>query len=591
MNLCINILQQQYRDGELTPEVLCRKLLERCRAEISPVWIYLLSEKELEPYLTRLENYAVDELPLYGIPFAIKDNIDLAWVPTTAGCPAYAYTPEESAFVVQRLIDAGAIPMGKTNLDQFATGLVGVRSPYGAVNNSFNPDYVSGGSSSGSAVAVAKAMCTFSLGTDTAGSGRVPAAFNNVFGVKPTKGLLSTSGVVPACRSLDCVSVFAGTAEDGETVLAVAAAKDDCDPFSRKGPENSASKVLSGKFTYGVPRQHQLEFFDNKEYEQSFGVSLELLDKLGGQRVEIDFSPFLDAAKLLYEGPWVEERTVAVGEFIQEHVDEADPVVAEIVAKAKKSSAAELFKAIYTLQAYKSKADGLFDQIDLLVTPTAGTCYTIKAVQADPIRLNSNLGYYTNYMNLLDYCCLAVPTAITSTVPFGITLVAKAFSDAMLLSLGDKIHQLSGLPIGAGKEMPVSRLDTKADEDRVLIAVCGAHLRGLPLHHQLESLHATFVEATSTSGAYMMYALQTNPPKPGLIRDETHGRQQEVELYSLSRKNFGIFVSSIPHPLGIGKLELADGRWVSGFIAEPLVIEAGSDISSYGGWKNYLFCL
>ncbi|WP_028580971.1 allophanate hydrolase [Desulfogranum japonicum] len=593
MNLCIHNLKELYRKGSLTPEQLCQQLLKKCKEETSPVWIYLLSENELEPYLNRLKEFRPDELPLYGVPFAIKDNIDLALVPTTAGCPAYAYTPQKSAFVVQRLIDAGAIPLGKTNLDQFATGLVGVRSPYGAVNNSFVPEYVSGGSSSGSAVAVAKAMCSFSLGTDTAGSGRVPAAFNNIFGVKPTKGLLSNTGVVPACRSLDCVSIFAGTAEDGERVLSVAAANDEADPFSRKASKGCKPETLAQKFTYGVPQKRQLEFFGNKEYEQSFYASLELLDKLGGKRVEIDFSSFLDAAKLLYEGPWVEERTVAVGDFIKNHLDESDPVVAEIVAKAKSSSGAELFQAIYTLQAYKSKSDTVFESVDLIVTPTAGTCYTIEEVQADPIRLNSNLGYYTNYMNLLDYCSLAVPTAITSTVPFGITLVGRAFTDEMLLELGEKIHQLTGLPLGAGTEQPVFHQDKQkqTESDVVLVAVCGAHLQGLPLHHQLQALDATFIEKTTTSKSYMMFALETKPPKPGLIRNESKGRKQVVEVYSLSKENFGSFVSFIPHPLGIGKLELADGSWVSGFIAEPVVVEQGGDITSFGGWRNYLSSL
>lgn len=587
MNLCINYLKEQYRTGTLTPEALCEQLLDSCKKEKSPVWIYLLSETELAPYLERLKKYTPQELPLYGIPFAIKDNIDLAGIPTTAGCPAYAYTPEKSAFVVQRLIDAGAIPLGKTNLDQFATGLVGVRSPYGAVNNSFHSDYVSGGSSSGSAVAVAKAMCSFSLGTDTAGSGRVPAAFNNIFGVKPTKGLLSTSGVVPACRSLDCVSIFALTAEDGQTVLSVASGKDAEDPFSRKAVKIGKSDRLPEAFTYGVPKQEQLEFYGNDEYAAGFAASLDLLDQLGGNRVEIDFSSFLDAARLLYEGPWVEERTVAVGEFIKENFDQADPVVREIVANAKRSSAADLFQAIYTLQAHKAKSDGVFEQVDLIVTPTAGTCYTIEQVQADPIKLNSNLGYYTNYMNLLDYCSLAVPTAITSTVPFGITLVGQSFNDAMLLQLGAQIHQLTGLPMGAGEDLPMYNKKSE-DDNRVLLAVCGAHLQGLPLHHQLQALEAELVETTTTSEKYMMYALQTEPPKPGLIRNELKGRKQAVEVYSLSPENFGAFVAAIPHPLGIGKLELADGRWVPGFIAEPVAAESGLDITSFGGWKNYL---
>lgn len=587
MNLTIQHLLARYRDRILTPDDLIKSLLADCRKENDPVWIRLLTEGELEPYLRNLDGHSPDSLPLFGIPFAIKDNIDLAKIPTTAGCPEYAYIPETSAFVVEQLIQAGAIPMGKTNLDQFATGLVGTRSPFGACPNSFNRDYISGGSSSGSAVAVAKGFCSFALGTDTAGSGRVPAAFNNILGVKPSRGLLSTRGVVPACRSLDCVSVFCLSADDAGRIMDVAASYDRDDPFSRRKPEQGRQLFQNETFTFGVPAEDNLEFFGNKEYETSFSQAVARLVAMGGTRVEVDFSPFLDAAKLLYEGPWVTERTAAVGRFLNENPQAGFPVTREIICKGKSWSAEELFSATYTLKALKKKTDAVMEEIDFLVTPTAGTCYTIDAVNADPIALNSNLGYYTNYMNLLDYCSLAVPAAMTSPVPFGVTLVGRVFDDVLLMEAGAAFHEQTGLAMGCGNDAPPP-LSREKEEGQILLAVCGAHLQGLPLHHQLTDLKAAFVAKTRTAGAYRMYALNSQPPKPGLIRDECHGAGIEVEIYSLSPSAFGTFTSMIPHPLGIGKLELSDGTWVPGFIAEPVVSHDGMEITQFGGWRAFL---
>ncbi len=588
MNLTVDALQKLYRNGTDTPRGVVASLLAQCKKSDPEIWIHLLSEAELEPYLKNLENQCQDDLPLYGVPFAIKDNIDLAGVPTTAGCPEYAYMPDQSAFVVQQLISAGAIPLGKTNLDQFATGLVGTRSPYGACKNSFNEAYVSGGSSSGSAVAVAKGLCTFSLGTDTAGSGRVPAAFNNLLGVKLTRGLVSTRGVVPACRTLDCVSIFSLCAADAAAIKEVAAVFDTDEPYSRKHISAPAGAHLqSSSFTYGVPASGQLEFFGNSEYESAFTKSLELLDSLGGKRVEIDFAPFLSAARLLYEGPWVAERTAAIGNFLEMNPDAGDPVVRSIICPKESRSAVDCFNATYKLQALTRKTDAVMDSVDLVITPTAGTCYTIDELKAEPVVLNSNLGYYTNYMNLLDYCGISVPTAFTSTVPFGVTLVGKAFDDDFLVSLAGKIHEKAGLPMGRGSYLPTV-FEAKSSTDEILLAVCGAHLKGFPLHPQLVDLKARFVQTTTTAPSYQMFALKSAPPKPGLIRNPEKGAAIEVEIYSLSAAAFGTFTAQIPHPLGIGKLELSDGSWVPGFIAEPLVSQQGTDITEFGGWRAYL---
>jgi allophanate hydrolase len=387
----------------------------------------------------RLEGRDPASLPLYGIPFAIKDNIDLAGIPTTAACPDYAYTPQISATVVQQLIDAGAIPLGKTNLDQFATGLVGARSPYGACRNSIDPDYISGGSSAGSAVAVALGMASFSLGTDTAGSGRVPAAFNNLLGHKPSCGLLSTSGVVPACRTLDCVSIFALNAADAAAVLDVAQGYDAVDPYSRRAMPGKP--VLGSKFRFGVPHDGQLEFFGNPETPGLFGAAVERLRSLGGEAVSIDFSPFLETARLLYEGPWVAERYAAIREFIETRPDALFPVTRQIISGAGKFTAVDTYAALYRLKALQRRTETVWDDIDVLFTPTAGTIYRVSEVEAEPLRCNSNLGYYTNFMNLLDLSAVAVPAGFqTNRLPFGVTLAAPAFSDGMLLELADRMQ-------------------------------------------------------------------------------------------------------------------------------------------------------
>ncbi len=559
--------------------------------------------------------------PLRGLTFAIKDNIDLAGVPTTAACPGFTYTPTASAHVVEKLIAAGAVPLGKTNLDQFATGLVGTRSPYGAPRNIFNPDYISGGSSSGSAIAVASGQCDFALGTDTAGSGRVPAAFNGLIGLKPTRGRLSTRGVVPACRSLDCVSIFSRDLKTAARVLDVASGFDPADPFSRPAPRPSPLASRPSPII-GVPRADQLEWFGNAESPTLFAAALDRFRALGCSVVEVDFAPFLEAARLLYEGPWTAERYAAVGAFIEKHsaTPEAaaaaglDPTVAKIILGGKSASAVDAFRATYRLAELRRAADQILAGVDTLIAPTTGTIYTVAEIAADPIRLNSNLGRYNNFMNLLDLCGLTVPAGRYSFGPsFGITLIAPAWHDEKLLTLGARYlgETLPTLTTGrAGTPLPAAStsqhptgaersprptteaaLATPTADPMHRVAVCGAHLSGLPLNSQLTSRGARLVRATTTAPLYKLYALpNTTPPKPGLVRvaENQGGGPIAVEVWELPVSTYGSFVAGIPAPLGIGTLTLVDGETVQGFLCEAAAVQGARDITDLGDWRRYL---
>jgi allophanate hydrolase len=574
-------LRRNYLDGKLNPLDVMKDIVERIGDDTHRVWIYRLPLEEIQKYVSALQGKDPADLPLYGIPFAIKDNIDLAGAPTTAACPEFAYQPQHHAAVVQRLIDAGAIPIGKTNLDQFATGLNGTRSPHGACRNSINPDYVSGGSSAGSAVAVALGQASFSLGTDTAGSGRVPAAFNNLVGVKPTRGWISNRGVVPACRSLDCVSIFALDTDDAASVLSVAAGPDAQDIYSRPMAAYGFDFGSAATFRFGVPRAEQLEFFGNQQAAELFARSCDALRAIGGTAVEIDFSPFLQAARLLYEGPWVAERYAAISEFFEARSDVINPVVREIIGGAKKFSAADAFTGMYQLEALRRETDPVWDRIDCLVTPTAGTIYRIDEMLADPIRLNANLGYYTNFMNLLDYAAIAIPAGFQDDgLPFGITLAAPAHQDVPLLHLAERV-----------KTGAAAVQKNKSPEGRVRVAVCGAHLEGLPLNHQLTSRGAHLVARTVSSPDYKLYALPGGPPhRPGMVRvaEGETGSTIEVEVWEMAAREFGSFVAGIPAPLGIGTLMLADGSQVMGFICEQYAVNDAEDITRFGGWRAYL---
>lgn len=597
-------LLQRYVTGELTPTGMVEAVHALIHDDPDNVWIHKLPLESLRQYARKVEERGLAALPLYGVPFAIKDNIDLAGVPTTAACPAFAYTPPRSATVVQRLIDAGAIPIGKTNLDQFATGLNGTRSPYGVCRNAFNPEYISGGSSSGSAVAVAKGWACFSLGTDTAGSGRVPAAFNNLIGHKPTRGWLSTRGVVPACRSLDCVSIFAFTAADAERVLEAAASYDEEDIYSRQrgSSDDPALQNLRQRFRFGIPHRQQLQFFGNLESARLFEEAVTQLQALGGEVIEIDFSPFLEAAHLLYGGPWVAERYAAIQQFFDLHSDEVISPVREIIAGAHRFSAADAYNGLYRLRTLKRQADRIWSEMDCLLTPTAGTIYRIEEMLADPIRLNTNLGYYTNYMNLLDYSAVAVPAGFQKDgLPFGVTLVAPAHQDGSLLHLAARLQQVYALPLGA-TDTPLEKevLTEKGSFQRppppeqpalVRVAVCGAHLSGLPLNPQLTSRNGRLVASTTTSPDYKFYALPGTPPlRPGLVRVDKNerGAAIEVEVWELPASEFGSFVAGIPAPLGIGTITLAGGESVQGFLCEGYAVGDARDISQYGGWRRYM---
>jgi allophanate hydrolase len=590
--LVISELLAAYRQQRITPEEFFSQLLQRI--EQGPehhVWITRLSTAQVMNYVAALKGKRSEDLPLYGVPFVIKDNIDLAGIPTTAACPEFAYTPDKSATVVQRLIDAGAIPLGKTNMDQFATGLVGTRSPHGAARNSFNAEYVSGGSSSGSALAVAMGFASFSLGTDTAGSGRVPAAFNNLIGLKPSCGRISNTGMVPACRSLDSVSIFALTAPDANTVLQVAQASDATDPWSRVAAVSLRAGGIQGEtFRVGVPKPEQLQFFGDTEYARLFALARTNIEALGGTIIELDFTSLFETARLLYEGPWVAERYAAIESFIEQHADALHPVTREITLTAVGRTAIDTFKSQYRLQELKQAANKVLAQVDVCMTPTAGTIYKIAELEADPVRLNSNLGYYTNFMNLLDLAAVAVPTGFRNDrMPFGITLFAERDTDESLLRLADRLHHASVSTLGATSWPVPAQALPQLLPGFIAIAVCGAHMHGLPLNRQLTERGAYLLQHTRTTSQYRFFALPGGPPhRPGLIKVEQGGVQIEVEVWALPHTQWGSFTAGIPAPLCLGQVQIEGGSQVTGFLCEAYAVVAARDISSFGGWRNYL---
>lgn len=601
--LDIQTLTDGYRDGLFTPVDVVGAVLDRVAAWPDPaVWIALRGREELLAEAMALTTGGFDPArPLWGIPFAIKDNIDLAGVPTTAACPAFTFLPEGDATVVARLKAAGAIAIGKTNLDQFATGLNGTRSPFGAPRSVFNADYVSGGSSSGSAVAVASGMVPFSLGTDTAGSGRVPAAFNNLVGVKPTVGLLSNTGLLPACRSIDCISIFAVTADDATRVRKVAEGFDASDPFSVAGAQQA---LPDGRLRIGVPAPAGLEFLGDTEAEKLYRAAVERLAGLGHDIVEIDYGPFRAIADFLYAGPWVAERLAGIEAFHAAHAADMDPAVEKIVAGAKAMSATDVWRGLYRFKALKRATEAEWGKMDVLLLPTAPTTYTVAEMLADPIRKNSDFGIYTNFVNLCDLAAIAVPAGFRPNgLPFGVTLIAPAFHDDALATLADPLHRAGGwgpgrartgtLPqpaaLSGAATAPGGSGPAACGGDRIAIAVVGAHLAGQPLNGELVGFGATFVRATRTASDYRLYALSgTVLPKPGLIRDPGFdGPGIEVEIWTLPADGFGRFVAAIPAPLGIGKLTLQDGSEVSGFLGEGHAIAGAREITAFGGWRAF----
>lgn len=577
-----------YSSGQLSPRAAIAALREQLTSS-DPAWIYLLSSAELTAQLDLLESVPdAAALPLYGIPFAVKDNIDVAGIPTSAACPAFTYTPTADSTSVARLKKAGAIVLGKTNLDQFATGLVGTRSPYGIVANSFHSQYVSGGSSSGSATTVAQGLLPFSLGTDTAGSGRVPAGFNNIVGLKPTKGRFSTQGVVPACRSLDCVSVFALTVKDAETVANVIEGFDPADSYSRK--PHTPNHFFSSTPRFGIPSAPN--WFGDSQAEAAWAISLDHMQALGVQLVPIDFAPMFALAQLLYGGPWVAERHAAIAGFMQEHAADMNDVVRGIIEKAVNFSATDTFIAEYKRADLAREIQTLMSDVDALLVPTAPRHPTIADVDADPVGVNSQLGTYTNFVNLADCSALALPATMRSDgLPFGITLIAPAWQDAALIKFGTLWQANSDLTLGTSqRKAPRVAAKNSAPEGYLRLAVVGAHLLGMPLNSQLQERKALFVESTFTASNYRLYALpNTTPPKPGLIRSEANGGGEIiVELWDVPLQHFGSFVALIPAPLGIGTLTLHDGREVKGFICEGSAINGAKDITHLGGWRAYI---
>ena len=592
-NLQLQALRQAYLQQQITPRLCIAQLRARALAlnDDYHLFIHVLSDAELEPYLAALEQASPEQLPLYGIPFAIKDNIDLAGIPTTAACPAFSYVPTTHATLVAQLIALGAIPIGKTNLDQFATGLNGTRSPYGICRNSVLPDYPSGGSSAGSALAVALGVVSFALGTDTAGSGRVPAALNNLIGLKPSKGLLSTAGVVPACRTLDCTTFFTSTAAEASQLLGLTAQYDPADAYSRRNmPWNTArafGQPASG-FRFGVPAA--LDFMGCAQSEALFTKAVAQLEALGGIRVEIDFTVFLQAARLLYEGPWVAERYSVAGALIESNPEAVLPVIRQVLAQAPQATAVQAFEAQYRLQALKASADAIMQDLECVITPAYPRPVTLAELAAAPVQRNAELGTYTNFMNLLDYAAVAVPAGFMGNgLPSGVTLFGRAFTDQYLLSLADALHRAQRLPLIAGHGFACDAPRLPAKNDRTRIVVCGAHLSGLPLNWQLTEKQARLIKATHTAPHYALYALPGPPPaRPGLQRVHSQGRSIAVEVWELPTMALGTFLSEIPAPLGLGKIELVDGGWETGFICEGYALAEATAITAYDGWRDYL---
>ena len=597
LNLEFAGVRAHYRSGRRTPSALLRAVLARAATgDAHAVWIHRVGAAEVMARAAHIERRAaadgLDAMPLYGLPFAVKDNIDIASHPTTAACPDFAYVPERSATVAKRLEDAGAVLIGKTNLDQFATGLVGTRSPYGACTNAFDARYIAGGSSSGSALAVATGLVSFALGTDTAGSGRVPAAFNNIVGLKPTRGLISTAGVVPACRTLDCVSVFALSCVDAHAVFKAARGVDARDSFSRPMSREVPQRTPAAPFRFALPSARDLEFFGDARAAGAFAAAHRLLTGIGGTAIEIDFTPFREAAALLYQGPWIAERLAAIKPFFTAHPDSLHEVTRRVIAQGQSYSALDVFEAIYRLQDLKRDCDAVWRHAELLVVPTTGTIYRRDEIAANPVDLNTNLGYYTNFVNLLDLCAIAVPTGFRADgLPAGVTLIAPAFGDSLLCGLGHELHAAARVPMGATKfPLPAAAAAPGGGNDTVVLAVVGAHLSGLPLNHEIVSRGARLIGVARTTAQYRLYALpRAIPPKPGLVGvADGAGVAIEVELWQMPVTEFGSLVASIPAPLGIGTITLEDGREVKGFLCESRVTSGARYISSFGGWRKFL---
>jgi allophanate hydrolase len=580
----ISTIHAAYRAGTLTPVALVTELLARIEAyPDKAVFISRVPAANVVAQAAALDMANLADQPLFGIPFVVKDNIDVAGLPTTAACPAFAYQPAQDAVCVARLRAAGAIVLGKSNLDQFATGLNGTRSPYGAPRSVFHADYVSGGSSSGSAVAVGAGLAVFSLGTDTAGSGRVPAAFNNLIGLKPSIGRIPTTGVVPACRSLDCVSVFANCAADSLTVLHAAEGYDAGDAYSRA----PATAPLPAKPRAGILRAADRDFAGDAQAAELYAAALARAAALGWELVEFDYAPFREVAGALYGSAFVAERLAAVRAFFEATPEHIHPVVRGIIEGGTKFSAADLFADIYRVKGLMAQAQAEFARLDILLLPTTTRMFTVAAMEADPVALNAKLGLYTNFVNFMDLAGIALPAGFGADgLPFGVTLVGPCFSEDALAALADELHAALGAGAGKSKAIAQSVLAPPAPETTLVVA--GAHLSGMVLNHELLALGGRLVAATTTAADYKLFALATTPPKPGLVRAPGFaGGGIAVEVWALSAENFGRFVAALPAPMGIGRVTLADGSVHPGFLCEAHALEGAEDITAHGGWRAY----
>jgi allophanate hydrolase len=586
-------LRELYSSGTVDPVEIVETIADRIAESRDPA-IFITAAGR---YAMRKEAHALktrapspNSLPLWGIPFAIKDNIDAAGLPTTAACAAYLYSPAKDAHVVAKLRAAGAIVVGKTNLDQFATGLNGTRSPYGAPRSVFNSDYISGGSSSGSAVAVAAGLCAFALGTDTAGSGRVPAAFNNIVGIKPTPGRISTTGLIPACRTLDCITIFSATVGDGVEIRRIAEGFDPLDVYSHVGaPVGFASSPLR----VGVLTPDERVFFGDHETERLYDKAIARLPDLGAVAVPFDYAPFREVASLLYNGPWVAERVAAIEGFVATNARDLDRSVRGILQSAERYTAVDAFRGRYKLEAFRRRTEATWAAVDVLLLPTAPATYTVAAMRADPIRLNSHLGQYTNFANLLGLAAIAVPAGFKPDgLPAGVTLVGPGSSDDALAPLADALHRAcyAGMGVDTEARLPAASRVAPAENPLLPLAVVGAHLEGLALNHQLTDLGAKLTRAARTTGDYKLYALPgSDPARPGLVRAPGfEGPGLEVEIWSLEPPAFARFTAAIAAPLGIGKVTLDDGASVPGFLCEAHAVEGARDITEFGGWRGYL---
>ena len=588
-------LHAAYARGAKPTEIIAEVYRRIVAADDPGIFIALVPETEALAAGEKLHSFDPVTKPLWGIPFAIKDNIDVAGMPTTAACPDFAYTPDETAFAVQRLLDAGAILVGKTNLDQFATGLVGVRTPFPIPRNPFNPAYVPGGSSSGSAVAVARGLVTFAIGTDTAGSGRVPAGLNNIVGLKPSLGSVSTRGGVPACRTLDTFSVFAGTVADADAAYRVMLAYDAKDAYARALPVPPQPGAIPPGLRIGVPDARSRRFGGDALSEAAFDATLNDLASIAGSKTftTIDMSALFDVANLLYSGPWVAERYHAVRDQIENNPDSLCPITKRIIATAASYSGTDTFDGLYKLAELRRLTEPIWSAIDVLLVPTYPRPRTLTDLEIDPIGPNSELGTYTNFVNLLDLCALAVPGRFRGdNFPSGVTLIAPRGRDGLLAAVGARLHAASGVPIGnTGAPLPRSQdPPATAAPGEIELAVVGAHLSGMPLNHELTSRNARFLRTGATTPDYKLYALAGGPPfRPGLLRVASGtGTPIAAEVWALTPEALGSFMAGIPAPLGIGTTSLSDGTSPRGFIVEAEGIVGGRDISAFGGWRNFI---